>query len=140
VCQSNDSKESGTRGINEIRLRLIRDSNEYQSVASFGHETCGSRDGILNCDQHGIREGGGGNELSAGRINQSCSVSVGSTIAVCLDDFSKGTSCCWRDVDDFAWRGKLRINLLFEKDEYTAKSWNLTLGEDETRSRQQQTG
>jgi hypothetical protein len=112
MCQSNDSKESRTRGINEIRLKLIRDSNEYQSIASFRHETCGSGEGILNCDQDIIREGRGCNELAAGRINQSRSVSVGRTIAVCHDDLCEGTSCCWRDVDEFSWRGKLRINLL----------------------------
>ena len=79
----------------------------YQSVNTLGHETGGSRDGILNCDQDIVREGAGCNEMAASRINQSCGVSVGRTIAACLDGFSKGTSCCWRDVDDFSRRGKL---------------------------------
>jgi hypothetical protein len=80
----------------------------YQSVDTFRHEPCGSRDGILNCDQGIVREGAGCYEMAAGRINQSCGVRVGRTITACLDGFSKGTSCCWRDVDDISRRGKLK--------------------------------
>ena len=36
--------------------------------------------------------------MSAGRIDQSCGVSVSRTIAICLDSFSKSTGCRGRDV------------------------------------------
>jgi hypothetical protein len=80
----------------------------YQDVDSFRHETSASRDGILDCEQDTIRDGRGSNELTAGRINQSCYIGVRSTVASGLDDFSKSTSCCRRDVNNLSRRGKLK--------------------------------
>src|ERR1700736_6211620 len=94
-----------------------------QSVDAFRHKTGRGRDRILNCNQCIIRECPGGNKLSTIRSDQCGSVGVGRTIAVGLDDFSKGTSCCRRDIHDLS-RGRELNSKLESNGTYTAEPGN----------------
>lgn len=139
MSQSNDSKECRARRTEKVGLLSVREAETYQCVNSFRHETSGSRNRILNSDQHVIRECSSRDKVSSRRINQSRCICISRTVSIGLDGFSESTRCCWRNIHDFPRRWELTISWHLGQGAYTAETRDLiALGIGGSRGREQQ--